>query len=123
MFLIFGHATSFPPRPPPRRLPIASLGEGRKAGGGGGKRGGGEEKTCLRLSMSTSATQNMASAFDRALRRGEQGDFVSAVFKKEPLAPRRGGGARPLRGCCRRRRGPGAAATRGSAAGLGSSLF
>lgn len=68
---------------------------------------GGEEKTCLRLSMSTSATQNMASAFDRALRRGEQGDFVSAVFKKEPLAPREGRGGTAAPRVLQAQEGPG----------------
>lgn len=78
------------PSPAPRRLPIASLGEGGKAGGGGG--------TCLRLSMSTSATQNMASAFDRALRRGEQGILSAQSLTRSRELPGRGGRAAPGRG-------------------------
>lgn len=73
----------------PPAQPFSALPRGSQVRGDGGRRreeAGGGEKTCLRLSMSTSATQNMASAFDRALRRGEQGEFVGAVCKTEPAA-------------------------------------
>lgn len=78
----------------PPAQPFSALPRGSQVRGDGGRQeeaGGGGRKTCLRLSMSTSATQNMASAFDRALRRGEQGEFVGAVCKTEPAASSEGG--------------------------------